>query len=128
MFSLRRRPNHKLQITNYKLQICASIYHASRAASGVLNIKRNAMKTLLWLSLLLPAMVVAQERPALTAPAKSIYAGAEGKYEEAPDTAVIQFNISAQENSTQAAYDRASKAAEQVRQVMRSNGIDPKTA
>jgi len=86
------------------------------------------MKTLLWFSLLLPVMVAAQERPAFMAPANSIYAGAEGKYEAAPDTAVIQFNISAQENTTQAAYDRASKAAEQVRQVMRSNGIDPKTA
>jgi uncharacterized protein YggE len=80
------------------------------------------------IALLLPMTLFAQERPAFTAPANSIYAGADGKYEAAPDTAVIQFNISAQENTTQAAYERASKAAEQVRQVMRSNGIDPRTA
>ena len=86
------------------------------------------MKLHLWLVFLAPLALFAQERPALTAPANSIYAGADGKYEEAPDTAVIQFNISAQENTTQAAYERASKAAEQVREVMRSNGIDPHTA
>ncbi len=45
-----------------------------------------------------------------------------------PDTALIQFNISAQENNSRAAYDRASKAAEQVRQILRSNGIDPTAA
>jgi len=44
-----------------------------------------------------------------------------------PDTAVIQFNISAQENSAQHAYQHASKTAEQVRQVLRDNGIDPKS-
>jgi uncharacterized protein len=87
------------------------------------------MRRLLWLcALIAPLLATAQERPAFTAPQNSIYAGADGKYEAAPDTAVIQFNISAQENTTQAAYEHASKAAEQVRQVMRSNGIDPKTA
>ena len=87
------------------------------------------MKKLLWIiALVLPSIAVAQERPTFTAPANSIYVGADGKYEAAPDTVAIQFNISAQENTTQAAYDRASKAAEQVRQIMRSNGIDPKAA
>jgi uncharacterized protein YggE len=67
---------------------------------------------------------VAQQQPILN----SVTAGADGKYEAAPDTAVIQFNIAAQENTSQAAYDRASKAAEQVRQLMRNNSIDPATA
>jgi uncharacterized protein YggE len=69
---------------------------------------------------------VAQDRPAL--PANSISAGADGKFEAAPDTAVIDFNISVQEESSRPAYDRASQQTEQVRQVLRSNGIDPKTA
>src|SRR6185295_16676669 len=43
-------------------------------------------------------------------------------------TALMQFNISAQEATSRAAYDRASKAAEQVRQILRSNGIEPKAA
>jgi len=67
---------------------------------------------------------VAQQQPILN----SVAAGADGKYEAAPDTAVIQFNIAAQENTSQAAYDRASKAAEQVRQLMRDNSIDPASA
>jgi uncharacterized protein len=66
----------------------------------------------------------AQQQPILN----SVTAGADGKYEATPDTAVVQFNIAAQENTSQAAYDRASRAAEQVRQLMRNNGIDPASA
>jgi uncharacterized protein len=54
--------------------------------------------------------------------------GADGKFEANPDTALMQFNISAQEATSREAYDRASKEAEQVRQILRSNGIDPKSA
>ena len=70
----------------------------------------------------------AQDRPAVTAQQNTIFAGADGKFEAEPDTVLIQFNISAQEETSRAAYDRASKAAEQVRQILRSNGIDPKMA
>jgi uncharacterized protein YggE len=66
----------------------------------------------------------AQQQPILN----SVSSGADGKYEAAPDTAVIQFNIAAQENTSQSAYDRASKAAEHVRQLMHNNGIDPASA
>ncbi len=78
--------------------------------------------------MLLPLVAAAQQKPALTAPENSIYVGADGKHEAAPDTALLQFNISAQENTAQDAYQRASAAAEQVREVLRSNHIDPKTA
>jgi uncharacterized protein YggE len=70
----------------------------------------------------------AQEHPAITALPNSIYVGADGKFESAPDTAVIQFNILVQENTSQAAYDHASKEAEQVRQVLHANGSEPKAA
>src|ERR1022692_2186407 len=70
----------------------------------------------------------AQEHPALTAQPNSVYVGADGKFESAPDTAVIQFNISVQDNTAQKAYEHASKQAEQVRQVLRDNGIEPKAA
>ena len=40
----------------------------------------------------------------------------------------MQFNISAQEATSREAYDHAAKSAEQVRQILRSNGIDPKSA
>jgi uncharacterized protein YggE len=77
---------------------------------------------------LLTTVSVAQEHPAVTALPNTIYVGADGKFESAPDTAVIQFNISVQEDSPQNAYQHASKEAEQVRQVLHANGIEPKAA
>jgi uncharacterized protein YggE len=70
----------------------------------------------------------AQNAPTVTAQLNTVYVSAEGKFESAPDTALIQFNISAQEDSPKAAYDRAAQETEQVRQIMRSNGVDPKSA
>lgn len=70
----------------------------------------------------------AQDRSGASVQANTIYVGADGRYEAAPDTAVIQMNVSVQDNSSQAAYERASKEVEQVRQVLRANGIDPKAA
>jgi len=72
--------------------------------------------------------VFGQEHPALTAQPNSVYVGADGKYEAAPDTAQIQMNISVQDDSPQAAYQRASKNVDQVRQVLRANGLDTKLA
>ena len=71
-------------------------------------------------------ITAAQERPVVQP--NTVYVGADGKYEATPDTALLQFSISAQEAKANAAYDRASRAAEQIRQILRSNGIDPKEA
>ncbi|HUJ93969.1 MAG TPA: SIMPL domain-containing protein [Terriglobales bacterium] len=71
---------------------------------------------------------VAQDRPTVAAQPNTVFAGADGRFEANPDTALMQFNISAQEDTSAAAYDRASKSAEQIRQILRSNGIDPKSA
>lgn len=70
----------------------------------------------------------AQDHSPITAQANTVFTGADGKFEADPDTALLQFNISAQEETSRAAYDRASRAAEQFRQVLRGNGIDPKSA
>ena len=78
--------------------------------------------------LVLAAMASAQERPTVAAQANTVFVGADGKFESAPDTAQVQFNISAQENTAKDAYARASKNAEQIREILRSNGIDPKMA
>ena len=88
------------------------------------------MKSALYLLVLsvLTTASFAQEHPTVTAQPNTVYVGADGKFESAPDTAVIQFNISVEENTSQAAYEHASKEAEQVRQVLRTNGIDPKAA
>lgn len=77
---------------------------------------------------MLATLAVAQERPMFTAPANSVFVGADGKFEAVPDTVLVQFNISAQDDSAQAAYRRSSEAAEQVRRILKSNGIDPKAA
>ena len=69
-----------------------------------------------------------QDRPAVSAQPNTVYVGAEGKFESAPDTAQIQFNVSVQDETSQAAFQRASKNVEQVRQVLRANGIEPKAA
>jgi uncharacterized protein len=88
------------------------------------------MKSILHLLVLcaLATASFAQDHPAVTALPNSVYVGADGKFESAPDTAVIQFNISVQDNKAQSAYEHASKQAEQVRQALRDNGIEPKAA
>ena len=89
------------------------------------------MKSSRLLFALIPLLVttaIAQDHPAVNAQANSVYVGADGKFEAAPDTAVIQFNVSVQDETSQAAFQRGSKNVEQVRQVLRTNGIDPKAA
>jgi uncharacterized protein len=58
----------------------------------------------------------------------TIYAGADGKFEAAPDTAVLTLNIGAQQETAKAAEARAAAAADRVRQALRTSGIDPKLA
>jgi uncharacterized protein YggE len=77
---------------------------------------------------ILAAPSLAQDHPAVTAVPNSVYVGADGKFESAPDTAVIQFNISVQDNKSKPAYELASKQVEQVRQALRDNGVEPKAA
>jgi uncharacterized protein YggE len=77
---------------------------------------------------LMEGALLAQEHPTVAAQPNSVYVSADGKFESAPDTAVIQFSVSVQEDSSQAGYQHASKDVERVRQVLRDNGIEPKAA
>jgi len=86
------------------------------------------LNVLLLVLLLSSGLALAQDRPTIQAQPNTVYVSADGKFEADPDTAVVQFNIAAQEDNSRAAYDRASKQAEQVRQILRGNGIDPKAA
>ncbi len=88
--------------------------------------RRYCLLVLLALSLCLVGF--AQEHLTSTIQPNTLYVGADGKYEAEPDTALIQFNIAAQEQNSKDAYDRASRAAEQVRQLLKADGIDPKSA
>jgi hypothetical protein len=79
-------------------------------------------------SLLLAAPLASAQAPTVSAAPNTVFAGADGKFEAAPDTAFVQFNLSAQADNAKTAYESAAKQAEQTRQIMRDNGIDPKTA
>ena len=79
-------------------------------------------------AILLSSPLLLAQAPTVNAAPNTLFTGADGKFEAAPDTALVQFNISAQADNAKAAYDQASKQSEQVRQIMRDNGIDPKTA
>ena len=78
--------------------------------------------------LVFPALAAAQATPTVTAQMNTVFVGADGRFEAAPDTALVQFNIAVQEEQSQDAYQHASKAAEQVRQILRANGLEPKSA
>jgi uncharacterized protein YggE len=77
--------------------------------------------------IVLSALSMAQS-PTPSPMPNTVYVGADGKFETAPDVALIQFNISAQADTAKDAYEKASKQAEVTRQVLRANGIDPKSA
>jgi uncharacterized protein len=86
------------------------------------------LRLLLILTLLLGAAAgLAQERARELLP-NTVFVGADGKFEADPDTVLVQFNISAQNENLNGASERARQAAEQVRELLRKNGLDPKAA
>jgi uncharacterized protein YggE len=58
----------------------------------------------------------------------TVYAGADGKFEAAPDTVVIRMDVASQQDTSRAAYDHVALAVDHVRQVLKTNGIDLKAA
>jgi uncharacterized protein YggE len=58
----------------------------------------------------------------------TLWAGGNGKFESAPDTAVVQFLVSVQQAELKAAYAKAQESAQHIRQTLHDNGIDPKDA
>jgi uncharacterized protein YggE len=78
--------------------------------------------------MLLASLLLAAQEPSFAPQPNTVWVGADGRFESEPDTALVQFNISAQEPKLADANQRATQAAEQVRQLLRSNGIDPKEA
>jgi uncharacterized protein YggE len=79
--------------------------------------------------LIFSILTFAQSAPTTgTIQLNTIYSGADGKFEADPDTAVIRMDIAAQQDTSRAAFDHASAAAQRVRDVLKANGIDVKTA
>ncbi len=95
--------------------------HAKKAVSSLSALVALAV------SMAFAQPLPAQERTAAPIP-NTIWVGADGKFESEPDTALVQFNISAQQDKLQDAMQKATQASEQVRQLLRANGIDPKDA
>jgi uncharacterized protein len=93
-------------------------------------LKRNRLLVALTLAslLVLASPLAAQDRSSSAPQPNTVWVGADGKFESEPDTALVQFHISAQEPKLPDANQRATQAAEQVRQLLRANGIDPKDA
>jgi uncharacterized protein len=85
----------------------------------------SALFRILPFLLLLSTSVLAQ--PATPTP-DTLWAGADGKFEGAPDTALLQFMISVQQTELKAAYAQAQDSAQKIRQMLRDNGLDPKDA
>ena len=89
------------------------------------------MKTfsrLLLMLLLLAAVSSAQSSSTPMVQVNTIYAGADGKFESAPDTAVIRMDLASQQDTSRAAYDRVAAAVDRVRQILKNNSIDVKSA
>src|SRR5258707_1274534 len=89
------------------------------------------MKTfsrLLLMLLALAALSSAQNSSTPMVQVNTIYAGADGKFESAPDTAVIRMDLASQQDTSRAAYDRVAAAVDRVRQILKSNNIDVKSA
>ena len=89
--------------------------------------KRKLFPALLLFSFVISVVALGQDRPAPLQP-NTLQVAADGKFEADPDTALINFNISVQADTAKAAYDRAAQETEQLRSLLRSNGIDPKSA
>ena len=89
--------------------------------------KDEAALRILWIAplLLLAAAALAQQTPVS---ADTLWAGGDGKFQSAPDTALVQFSISVQQPELKAAYAKAQDSAQNIRQTLQTNGIDPRDA
>jgi len=66
--------------------------------------------------------------PPHPAPAPTVEVSATGTFQSAPDTAVVQFEISGKNAQMKAAYADAQRQAEQVRTLLRQQGFAPEAA
>lgn len=75
--------------------------------------------------LLIVATALAQQTPVTP---DTLWAGGDGKFESAPDTALVQFSLYVQQTELKAAYAKAQESAQKIRQTLRDNGIEPANA
>src|SRR5262249_11987511 len=109
-----------------KLRFSPSQAEMKRGQETVMRNKK-AILFAAFFAILASCAMSAQEQASKIIP-NSVWVGADGKFESDPDTALVQFGISAQQEKLQDATQQATQAAEQVRQRLRTNGIDPSAA
>jgi uncharacterized protein len=90
--------------------------------------RSTTMKSLSVVLIVLSSIVAFAQQTSQLPALNTISVTADGKYEAAPDTAVVTFSFSVQENDSKTAYDHLSRVVDQVRDMFRQNGIDPKQA
>lgn len=74
----------------------------------------------------LAMIALAQERPLRSSDVlNTITVDADGQVETEPDVAQLRFDISAQDKSARDVHEKVSKSAEQIRALLRDNGVDP---
>lgn len=78
--------------------------------------------------LLFSIFTFGQNPPTVNAQPNTVFVSADGKYEAAPDTAMIQFSVAAQETAAKDAYTKAAQQTDALRQILRASGVDPKAA
>jgi uncharacterized protein YggE len=59
-----------------------------------------------------------------TVPPNTVVVTAQGTFEAQPDTAVLRFTISTAEKTAKAAYERAGRGVDDVRNILKSAGVD----
>jgi hypothetical protein len=82
---------------------------------------------ILWIAPLVILAAAAMAQPNPITP-DTVWTGGEGKFQSAPDTALVQFSISVQQTELKAAYAQAQDSAQRIRQILRDHGIEPKDA
>lgn len=98
-----------------------------RGQTKVMRNRKAVLSAAVLFAVLAACAAFAQDQTSKVIP-NSIWVGADGKFESDPDTALVQFNISAQQKTLQDASRQATQATDQVRQLLRTNGIDPSAA
>jgi uncharacterized protein YggE len=83
--------------------------------------------TIKWIAPLLLIACVSRAQQTPVTP-DTLWVAGDGKFESAPDTALVQFSISVQQAEVKSAYAKAQESAQNIRQTLRDNGIDPKDA
>ena len=80
-----------------------------------------------WIAPLFLIAAAALAQPNAVVP-DTLWVGGDGKFESAPDTALVQFSISVQQPELKDAYAKAQDSSQNIRKTLRDNGIDPKDA